>query len=86
MTEFHTGHGVATASATPISLAPSRIYGFVLIRADAANASALAIGGPGVTLSTGFLLPAGAELTIPIDRIDTIYIVGDGLGFSWLAT
>lgn len=82
MTDFFVGHATATSTPQPIMAAGySKIYKGVTVRCLTGT---VYIGPHGVTAASGFELPAGKELLIPIENPSKVYVVGDGT-YSWLA-
>ena len=73
---FVVGHGGADASSKPIVAVgyANKAYKGVRVRAATDNNLVIYIGPQGVTVSTGYPLPAGEELCIPIEDPSKIYV------------
>jgi len=84
--DFFTGSGIATATAAPIvapESAPQTVYKGVRLRA----VDAIYVGPRGVTAATGYELPAGSELFLPVNDLSKVYVVSSSGGgaYSWIA-
>ena len=77
VTDFVVGHGGADAASKPIVAAGyvKKAYKGVRVRAATANTLTIYVGPRGVSTSTGYPLPAGEELAIPIEDPSKVYIV-----------
>lgn len=72
--EFQHGHGGATAAAAPVANS-TRIIKGVRIKSLVANSDLIYVGGPGVTVLTGFELSPGEEVLVKVDdpsKVSTI--------------
>ncbi len=102
VTEFFVGSGGADAAGNPIIETGyiRKAYKNVRVRAATANTLVIYVGPTGVTTSTGYPLPAGEELSIPIedpsmicvaatpaaDQQQTITLAGDIPGDTFTLT
>jgi len=75
--DFVVGHGGADAASKPIVVAgfARMAYKGVRVRAASANTIVVFVGPQGVETTTGYPLPAGEELAIPIENPSKVYIV-----------
>lgn len=74
--DFRVGHGGADAVSRPI-VEPeysTKAYKGVRVRAASANTVVIYVGPAGVSEETGYLLPAGEELPIPIEQPSRIHV------------
>ena len=77
VSDFRVGHGGASAGRKPIVAADmaSKAYKGVRVRAATANTLVVYVGPSSVTTDTGYPLPAGEELCIPIEDPSKVYVV-----------
>lgn len=81
-----------TASQQTTTVAAVRMASFpvtaqVTLHASKANAADVALGPVGVTLATGFLLSPGEFVTLPIQNVNLLYLIGANASdkVSWMA-
>jgi hypothetical protein len=82
--DLYTGQGGADSVASPIvaSNMSHKAYKQVRVRAASTNSVGIYIGRSTVTVGTGYLLPASAEVEIPIEDPSQIYVVATPSGNS----
>jgi len=75
--KFIVGHDGADAAAQPIMVSGRvrKAYKGVRVRAATANTVVIYLGPHGVTTDSGYPLPAGEELLIPIEDPSKVYVV-----------
>jgi len=78
---FRVGHGTATETAQPIVAATRKSYKGISIRCLTGT---VFIGPHNVTVDSGYELPAGTELLVPVENPSTVYVVGSG-AYSWIS-
>ncbi len=85
--EFAAGHGSVNQVAAQLSTLAIPAYKHVKVKADLTNSNNIYVGhSSAVSATNGFLLDAGEEVTIHVDRLNKIWVVGgaDSQGYSWL--
>lgn len=86
VSEFWVGHGGgADVVARPLvasGYAPQKVAKGVRVRATTVNTIVIYVGRVGVTVADGYPLPAGEELTIPVEDISKVYIIATPAGNS----
>jgi hypothetical protein len=82
--EFVVGHGGADAVSKPIvsSGYARKAYKGVRVRTATANTIIVYVGPQGVSEATGYPLPAGEEVTIPVDNPSKVHVVANPAGNS----
>ncbi len=77
--DFVVGHGGADAASKPIVAEgyARKAYKGVRVRAAAANTIAIFVGPRGVDTTTGYPLPAGEEVAIPIENPSKVCVVAN---------
>jgi hypothetical protein len=87
--QFTTGQGSVGTTSQPIVAAgfAHKTYKGVTLRASPSNTGVIYVGMQGLKTTTGFSLPAGEKVEIPVDDPSKVYVVADaaGQGYSWLA-
>jgi hypothetical protein len=84
VTEFAVGHGgadVVAKSIIPAGFA-GKAYKGIRVRAATANTVIIYVGPQGVSQDTGYPLPAGEEMVVPIDNPSKVYVVAVPAGNS----
>jgi len=85
--EFKTGHGTVGTTAAVVGPAFPCVKG-VKIKADLTNADNVYVGhSDSVTAANGFLLDAGEEVTIEVDSLGKVFVIGGAAsqGYSYVA-
>lgn len=85
--EFKAGHGTIGTTAAKASTLAIRAVKGVKIKADLGNGNNVYVGhGSGVTSTNGYTLDAGEEVTIEVDSLDKVWVIGGvaDQGYSWL--
>lgn len=89
-TTFYHGQTNVTTAGTEVALAASQVLveGIVTVKAKHANTGDIFVGKNPVTLSTGFVLDAGEQITLTVDNIADIFIDSsvNGEGVSYIAS
>ncbi|MGA2062598.1 MAG: hypothetical protein ABSG67_19115 [Thermoguttaceae bacterium] len=89
ISQFTTGQGSVGITGQPIVTTgfAHKAYKGVTVRASPGNTGVIFVGMQGVKTTTGFSLPAGEKVEIPVDDPSKVYLVADaaGQGYSWLA-
>jgi hypothetical protein len=82
--EFVVGHGGADVVSKPIVAAgyARKAYKGVRVRAATANTIIVYVGPQGVSENNGYPLPAGEEITIPVDNPSKVHVVATPAGNS----
>jgi hypothetical protein len=82
--EFVVGHGGADVVSKPIVASgyARKAYKGVHVRAAVANTIVIYVGPQGVSDATGYPLPAGEEITIPVDNPSKVHVVATPAGNS----
>jgi hypothetical protein len=83
--EFWVGHGGADAVARPLvqrGYAPEKALKGVRVRAATANTTVVYVGPTGVTVESGYPLPAGEEVEVQIADVSKVYVTADPAGNS----
>ena len=83
--EFWVGHGGADAVARPLvqrGYAPEKALKGVRVRAATANTTVVYVGPMGVTVESGYPLPAGEEVEVQIADVSKVYVTADPAGNS----
>jgi len=86
--EFKAGHGSVGTTAQKASTLALRAVKGVKIKADLGNTDNVYVGhDTNVTSSNGYQLDAGEEVTVEIDSLDKVWVIGGAAaqGYSWLA-
>lgn len=80
--------GQLSATTTAQALSSSAVIKNVCVKALAANAINVYIGGSGVTTSTGMELAANQAVCMPVSNVASVYVIASttGAGVSWIAT
>lgn len=75
-----------TTTAAAVRMATFPLSTQVTIHASKANVADVAIGPVGVTLATGYLLSPGESVTLPIQNVNLLYLVGANTSdkVSWM--
>lgn len=70
-----TGQQTTTTAAVVL---PSVLFGSgpVILKAPKANAASIEIGAAGVTTATGFVLDPGDSVSLSIDNLSHLYLIG----------
>lgn len=85
--EFKAGHGTIGLTAAKASTLSLRAVKGVKIKADLTNANNVYVGHDNTVSSTnGYTLDAGEEVTVEIDSLDKVWVIGGAAdqGYSWL--
>ena len=83
--EFRVGHGGADAVARPLvrrEYAPEKVYKGVRVRAATGNTAVVYVGPAGVTVDSGYPLPAGEEVEVEIADVSKVYVTASPAGNS----
>ena len=83
--EFWVGHGGADAVARPLvrrEYAPEKVYKGVRVRAATGNTAVVYVGPAGVTVDSGYPLPAGKEVEVEIADVSKVYVTASPAGNS----
>ena len=78
--EFWVGHGGADAVARPLvqrGYAPEKALKGVRVRAATANTAVVYVGPAGVTVESGYPLPAGEEVEVQIADVSKVYVTAE---------
>ena len=90
VTTFYHGQTNVTTAGTEVALGAAQplAEGIVTIKAKHANTGWIYVGKNPVTLTTGFVLDAGEQITLTTDQLAEIYIDSsvNGEGVSWVAS
>jgi hypothetical protein len=84
---FLAGHGTIGTAAAQAGLSFPAVKG-LKIKADAANSNAIYVGhDSNVDATNGYPLAAGEEVTVEVDSLDKVFLVGGAAaqGYAWLA-
>jgi len=84
VSEFVVGHGQVDASARELIASgyDRKALKGVRVRAATANTGLVYVGPDGVTVDSGYPLPAGEEVSIPLDYPSKVCVVGAPAGNS----
>ena len=85
VSEFRVGHGGADAVARPLvrrEYAPEKVYKGVRVRAATGNTAVVYVGPAGVTVDSGYPLPAGEEVEVEIADVSKVYVTASPAGNS----
>jgi hypothetical protein len=84
VSDFRVGHGGADAVSKPIIAAGyvHKAYKGVNVRAATTNTIEIYVGPQGVSVETGFCLPAGQEISIPVDNPCKVFVIATPAGNS----
>ena len=85
VSEFWVGHGGADAVARPLvrrEYAPEKVYKGVRVRAATGNTAVVYVGPAGVTVDSGYPLPAGEEVEVEIADVSKVYVTASPAGNS----
>jgi hypothetical protein len=83
--EFWVGHGGADAVARPLvqrGYAPEKALKGVRVRAATGNTAVVYVGPAGVTVDSGYPLPAGKEVEVEIADVSKVYVTASPAGNS----
>lgn len=86
--EFKTGRGAVGTTPTQISTHKLRVVKSVTIKASLKNKSIVCVGyGSNLTSTNGYVLEPGQQITIEIDELNKVWVVGGEANqdYSWLA-
>jgi hypothetical protein len=84
VSEFFVGHGGADIVSKPIVAAnyACKAYKGIRVRAKTTNTIVIHLGPQGVSEVTGYPLPAGEEVTLPIDNPSKVHVIATPVGNS----
>ena len=80
---FWVGHGGADAADRPLvesGYAPEKVLKGVRVRAAAGNTAVVYVGPEGVTVQSGYPLPAGEELEVQVSDVSKVHIIANPAG------
>lgn len=85
MPSFRTGNG--TIGTTAAALPGYPIYKHAIVRAASDNDSTISVGHSAAGAASGFVLAAGEQVTIHVDDLNKVYVVGGDAdqNYSWIA-
>lgn len=70
--------GSITSTTTKQPLPAQVLLGFLTVEALSTNTASLFVGNSSVTTSSGYELPPGASVSVPVANADELYVVGAG--------
>lgn len=75
-----------TTTAAAVRMATFALTTQVTLHANKANAADVAVGPSGVSLTTGYLLSPGESVTLPIQNVNLLYLIGANTSdkVSWI--
>jgi len=76
--QFYVGHGAANVVAQPLKAAgyvPEKVFKGVHVRAVTGNSAVIYVGPAGVTVVSGYPLPASEEVEVQIEDLSQVYVI-----------